>query len=276
MAAATSSSRTHQSRLRFPPPAKRLLWDTPAGQSWTGGDGTPHPHPVHRAGGSGSKRPPKTHLGQGPPLPPRAQGDIQRQQGPCHCSHFGGPERRLFPPLCSEMPPPTSLPNPTAADPERNLRGGCPHPLLSPPPGAGGSASPLRRVCPPRLSTAPPPPRLSPCSLTLAEEEGGGTHTTAAGSPRPPLLADGVGSQHRWPCATPDWGTAAYNAPGKDRVPATARGQEQSPPTKVARGGGGQSRGGHRGQLRVPAVPCPVLRHGHQSPVKYETRDADR
>lgn len=60
-----------------------------------------------------------------------------------------------------------------------------------------------------QVSRAPhPPPRLFPCSLTRA----GGL---AAGSPRPLLLADGVGSQHRWPCAMADWGRLPATCPGR-------------------------------------------------------------
>lgn len=144
-----------------------------------------------------------------------------------------------------------------AADPRRGSHGGCrrsPHQVPAPW-GAG------RQPC----------PRAAPsCPSAHWPGVGGGSRL----SPTFPR-ADGMGSQHRWPCAAADWG----------RLPATRPGRAASPPRL-----GDKSEGRERGaegaagtaagpRAAVPAVhgarpgtgtrallSCKILSRGH-SPV---------
>lgn len=132
--------------------------------------------------------------------------------------------------------PPKGSPQPRGKRPQKKPEGAAAIPSSSsrrvrvavPAPWDGAS-----QACP------PPPP-----AVPLLADPGGGD-----GSRLPPTspLTDGMGSQHRWPCATADW----------DRLPAMRPGRAASPPwlgdkskaraPPVAQGV--QSRGEHRRQV---------------------------
>lgn len=158
------------------------------GSSGQEGMGPPVLSHVHSVGGLDPRDPQKHTLSRVHSCS-HTQRDIQRQQGAWHCSRAGGLGCRLSPTRHPTEGLRTSPSSPMATDPRRNPSGGCPHPLIFLPLAVGGSASTLGWS-----ESAVPPP-----AVPLLADPGGGM---AAGSP----LADGVGSQHRWPCATADWG----------------------------------------------------------------------
>lgn len=218
---------------------EHLSADRLPGVLWLLPLGCPHAQPCAQCKGILFQNTPKDPPGI--QLCVHAPGDTQRQQGV-----------RTVPTKGLRNVPAS----PTAADPRRNLRGGLPPSRSFPPSGM--------RWHPPGRSEAAalPPPQSFPCSLTRA----GGM----AGAPPGPPLADGVGSQHRWPCATADWARLPAECPG--RAVSLPRSGEQSraraPPCTSL---GVQSRGEPRNAVpragpsasALTPEPCGIINRGH-------------